>query len=774
MLFSQAKYSVSGTVRDSDSREFLLGANVYIKENLHGVSTDDKGRFSITETQGNYTLVCSYVGYKEYSRPINLNKDLKINIDLEPNVFDADVFEVRATREDRNVQSTDVGSIELEMKRIETIPVIFGETDVLKTIQLLPGIQSGGEGSNTFYVRGGGSDQNLITIDGATVYNPSHAAGFFSIFNADVINSAEIFKGGLAPEYGGRLSSVLNITTLDGDKEHFKGKLGIGLLSSHAQVEGPIQKGVSSFALAGRRTYADLIMKPFVKGTDFEGIGCYFYDLNGKLSFRLSKKDNLYVTGYYGTDLIDFSSDKQSYDYHMDWSNGLGTIRWNHFFNNDLILNVSANLSDYILNIDAGEDAYRMVMYSGIRDYSGNSDLTWKIDSLHRLKFGVSYTHHTFKPSAIDASSDTTKFDIGDASNIFASDFSAFVQHEWSINSWLKVLYGVRYNFFAHIGPFTRYEVDNFYDFNKIDSTVYKGGQIAQEKPYHLFEPRTNLRFQIDKTKSIKASYTLNRQCVNLLAMSDMSLPTDVWFPATEYIKPQLAHQVSLGYFQNFLDNALETSVEVYYKKMKNMLELNPDANVVKAMQTNSDYIFVTGEGQSYGVELFANKTIGKFTGWVGYTLGWTTRNFDAIMDGKTFYARYDRRHDVSVLLNYELNEKWSFSTVWVFSSGNAATIPNSFYFINGNIVIEYGEHNAWRMPNYHRLDLSANWKFKETRRYVCTLNFGVYNTYNRKNPYFISYSSSTDKETEAMQMKAYQISLFPVLPSVAFNIQFK
>jgi hypothetical protein len=770
--FSQARFNITGTVKDANSGETLLGANVYIKENLHGSSTDETGKYVLNEIQGNYTLICSYLGYQDHSQKINLNKDLKININLISSSVSLESIEIKATREDRNVQSTQVGAIELEMKRVESIPVIFGETDILKTIQLLPGIQSGGEGSNTFYVRGGGSDQNLITIDGATVYNPSHAAGFFSIFNADVINTAEIYKGGLAPEYGGRMSSVLNITTLDGDKEKYKGKVGIGLLSSHIQAEGPIKKSSSSFMLAARRTYADIIMKPFAKGTDFEGIGCYFYDINGKLSIKLSPKDNLYITGYYGKDLLSFGSDTKSYSYDMNWSNGIGAIRWNHFFNNNLTMNVSATLSDYVLNMEAGEDAYAMSMFSGIRDYGVSTDITWQVDSLHKLKFGASYTYHIFKPSALEASSVDTDFDLGDVKNYYARDIAIFAQHEWEINSWLKVLYGIRYNYFAQIGPFTRYEIDNIYDFNNLDSTFYKRGETVY--PYHLFEPRINFRFQIDKTKSIKASYTINQQCVNLLAMSEMALPTDVWYPATEYIKPQLAHQVSLGYFQNFLDNALETSVEIYYKKMYNLLELNPEANVTNAMKSNSDYIFVTGEGQSYGIELFANKTVGKFTGWVGYTLGWTTRNFDAIMDGKTFYARYDRRHDVSILLNYELNDKWNFSTVWVFSSGNASTIPNSFYFINGNIIIEYGEHNAWRMPNYHRLDLSANWKVKETRKVVYNLNFSVYNTYSRKNPYFISYTTSSNSETGVLQMKAYQISIFPILPSIAFNVQFK
>lgn len=770
--FSQTSFSLQGKVVDAKTGEPLYEANVFFKETLQGEATDEDGKFLIRETAGTYTLMCSYLGYEPYSDIVILGKDMTVLIELHEIAVSASLVEITGKREDANVQSAKVGLIDLPMKRVEVIPVLFGETDILKTIQLLPGIQSGGEGSNTFYVRGGGSDQNMILLDGATVYNPSHAAGFFSVFNADVINSAEIYKGGLAPEYGGRMSSVLNITTLDGDMERYKAKIGVGLLSSHVQVEGPIQREKSSFAFAARRTYADVIMSPFIKNTAFEGIGCYFYDLNGKLTFRLSKKDVLSLTGYYGKDLFKFADDDRTYGYNINWSNGIGALKWNHLFTNNLSLGVSTAISDYQMNLSGEEQAYSMQMLSAIRDYKGDIHLLWQPDSSNVFKVGASYIFHRFHPSAIEASSLNTDFDLGDAAKWYAHDAAVYAQDEWTPISWLKIIGGLRYNYFAQIGPFTRYIIDDIYNFNNVDSVVYGKGEVVA--PYHLFEPRVNIRFKTSKNGSIKTSYTLNNQCLNLAAISDMSLPTDVWFPATDLIKPQKSHQVSLGYFHNFLDNSVETSVEFYYKKMYNLLEMHPDVNMLNAISSNMDYVFTSGEGQSYGMELFANKTVGKFTGWVAYTLSWTTRTFDEILEGKTFYARHDRRHDVSVLLNYILNDKWNFSLVWVYSSGNAYTIPNSFYIINGNVMIEYGEHNAWRMPSYHRLDLSANWNVFDLRRVSGTLNFSIYNAYNRKNPYFITYTMDGSLASGYMKISARQVSIFPILPSIAFNVQFK
>ena len=769
-LTAQTSFTISGSVKDEASKEGLVGANVYLKENANGVSSDADGRFRFSEKQGKYTLICSYIGYEQYEKTITLNQNLTLDIKLKPVKFTMEGVEVLGEYVDKNVRGAEISTIELPMKRIEAIPVLFGEMDILKTVQLLPGIQSGGEGSNSFYVRGGGADQNLILLDNATVYNPSHLFGFFSVFNGDVVNTVEILKGGIAPEYGGRMSSVLNITSKDGDFQKYKEEFGVGLISARIKAEGPIQKEKSSFMFAARRTYVDVLLKPFSKGTDMEGIGYHFYDLNGKMTFRLSPKDHLYVSGYYGRDVFGFHPKESNMTNDINWSNGFATARWTHSFNNKLYLNTSAIFTDYRFFIKAKEDVYNMKLYSGVQDWQFKSDLVWSANPLNKVKGGVDYIFHTFTPTTASASSNEVDFDLGDPEKMYAHDLSFYLQHEYDPLDWLKIVYGVRYNYFAQTGPFTRYEIDNIYDLNNIDSTIYGKGKVVQA--YNMLEPRINFRFQLDRNKSLKASYTLNHQCVNLVSMSSMSLPTDVWFPATALVKPQRSNQFALGYFQNFAKNTIETSVETYYKLMDNLIEYRTGADIINIMQTNYDHSFAFGKGKSYGVEFFVNKTSGRFTGWVGYTLSWTTRNFDEIMNGKTFYARFDRRHDASILLSYQLSEKWNLSAVWVFSTGNASTIPNAFYFMEGKIITEWGEHNAWRMPNYHRLDLSATLSLFKKQHTEGNLNFSVYNAYNRKNPYYISYQAEGNLSEGRLQINANQISIFPILPSVAFNMK--
>lgn len=766
-------YTVNGTVTDVSNGERLLGASVYIEGTVNGTASDEFGNYEFRQEQGRYRLVCTFIGYDTAFKNIDLKSDMRIDISLTPLTTMMSSVEVAERREDRNVRSTEVGTIDIPLKRIEKLPVMFGEADILKTIQLLPGIQSGGEGSNTYYVRGGGSDQNLVSVDGATVYNPSHAAGFFSVFNSDAVNSAEIIKGGMPPEYGTRMSSVLNVEFREGDKYDYKGKVGVGLLSSQMQFEGPIKYEKSSFIFSARRTYADVVMKPFLsKDSEIKGLGCYFYDLNGKLSFNLSEKDKLTITGFHGKDLFKYKNDKFTMGFDMNWQNSFGVVKWSHIFNKKLYFDVSANVTDYELDVSAMEQNYYLDYISGVRDYVGKTDWTFVPNESNKFKTGVSFTYHKYMPTDLTAMSGSNVFNAIDNINYHTREIAAYIQHDLQVNDWFQVLYGLRYTYFSHIGPFKRFIIDNEYNMNNIDSIIYNRGDVI--KSYHLIEPRINTRFQIAENQSIKLSYSLNRQAANLVAMMDNSMPTDIWLPSTDLFEPQLTHQVSTGYFRNFLGNTIEASFEVYYKKMNHLLELNPATNLMALINTNLDYGFISGKGQSYGAEFFVNKTAGQLTGWVSYTLSWTTRNFDEIMNGATFPARYDRRHDVSILVNYELNDKWNFSTVWVFSTGNASTIPNSFYTINGNLYIDYGDHNAWRMPNYHRLDLSATWNAFNRKHVAGNLNFSIYNVYNRKNPYMVSYSMLQDENTNKLEIKAFQISLFPILPSVSFNLTFK
>lgn len=764
-------FKLSGIIKDATTGEVLFSANIYAKSLQRGVISDENGKYSISLPTGQHNITFSFIGYSPITKTINIDKDIKLNILLTPIEFTGEVAEVKSSRIDQNVKSAEVGTVFIPIERLKTLPALLGEVDILKSVQLLPGIQAGGEGSNSYYVRGGGADQNLVSIDGATVYNPSHLMGFFSVFNADAIDDAQIIKGGMAPEYGGRMSSVLDIKAREGNKDQYMGELGVGLLSAKALVEGPIQKGRSSFIISGRRTYADLLMGLFSKGTQFDGLGYYFYDLNAKLTFQLSSKDNLSLTGYYGRDKFGMNQPDIGFNNDISWANGLATAKWNHFFNSKMYLTTSFVFTDYQFSIGMQESVFNLNLYSGIRDIGGNSTFVWDINKRNKVKFGFDYKYHTFTPSTVGAESDGTQLDFGSINKLYANDLAIFAQQEVDLGERWKLLYGLRYSFFALTGPYTQYTIDNVNDMNNIDSTMYKPGEIV--KPYHRFEPRLNVRFEIDKTKSLKFSASQNYQFISLAAMSSVSLPADVWFPTTSLVKPQGSTQVSLGYFQNFLNNSIEASIEVYYKYMTNLIEYRPGVDITNSMNTNMDYCFTFGNGDSYGVELFINKTIGNLTGWVGYTLSWSNRTFPEINDGKVFPAKYDRRNDVSLMLSYRY-KKWDFSTVWVFASGNASTLPASLYIIGGNVITEWGEYNSWRMPNYHRMDISATWHLISGKHVEGSLNFSVYNVYNRANPYFISYKADGNLAEGKLKITPYQVSIFPILPSIGINLKFK
>ncbi len=760
-------FIISGYIRDTATNETLMGANIYIASLQKGAVTDINGYYTIALPEGKHTLRISYVGYATVFKQIDLRKNERIDFLLVSSTTLNEVV-ITSTREEANVQNTDGSKIELPIKKLETLPVLFGEADILKTIQLMPGIQSGGEGSNGFYVRGGGPDQNLILLDGATVYNASHLMGFFSVFNSDAISSAEIIKGGMPAEFGGRAASVLNITTKEGNMNRYEGEAGIGLISSRLSFQGPIVKDKASFQISGRRTYVDVLMKPFSKGSDFEGLGYYFYDVNAKLNYRISPKDNLTFTGYYGQDVFNLKDAGIS----MDWGNALASLRWTHFFSDNFLVNTTASFIDYECNIGMNNDIYKFKLFSGVRDINGKIDFSYLPNASNKIKWGVDYTLHRLTPSSASASSNDVELDLGTPAKLWGHEGAAYALHEFQFGTHWKVNYGLRFSYFAQMGPFVRYQVNNLYDMVNIDSTVYGSREIVAD--YWGLEPRINIRYQLTKKNSIKASYTRNYQYIHLATMSSASLPTDAWFPSTSLVQPQCADQVTLGYFQNFLENTLETSLEIYYKKMTNLIEYRDGAKPSRSIQTNADYDFAFGDGQSYGAELFINKTVGKLTGWLGYTLSWTTRSFPDIMDGKTFYSRYDRRHDISLVLTYELSKKWVLSSVWVYATGNAQTLPVSYYIIDNTIITEWGERNSWRMPAYHRLDLSATWYFIEKKRWKGNLNFSVYNVYNRMNPYFINFEQEVDLEVGTLKTTPKQVSIFPILPSVTLNIKFK
>ncbi|MCQ2280854.1 MAG: TonB-dependent receptor [Bacteroidales bacterium] len=778
-LLTAQRHTVSGVVKDNSNGETVKGIMVSlmpvedVSQAFTGFS-NQAGFYSITAPKGTYIFFIQYLGYQDIKDTIELTENITKNIDLLPEAEMLENIVVSDVAVDHNVTSAEVGKMEMKIETIKTLPALFGEVDVLKSIQLLPGIQSGGEGNTGFYVRGGGSDQNLVLLDETTIYNAGHLFGFFSVFNADAVKNVEITKSGMPAYYGGRLASVLDVAQKEGNMKKFEVDGGLGLIFSRITVQGPIKKDRCSFILSGRRTYIDAVVQPFLKKTSpLKGTKFYFYDLNAKLNIILNDKHHLFIGAYYGKDVYGFKSSTGSTKAQFRWGNAAAAIRWNYIINHQLFLNTSFNFTNYDFATDMGLDIYSMEMSSGVRDYSFKTELTYLPPFHHEFKFGLQYTFHTFFPNkfAVEAG-ENQDLTLPNVDPYYGHELAIYANDEFDIFKWWKMNVGVRYTHFEFIGPFTRYV------FNEqgllTDSIVYRPGQII--KQYNHVEPRLSMRFQVAKATSIKCSYTLNYQYLHQVALATISLPTDVWMPSTEIVKPQVGHQVSLGVYQNFRNNMFETYADFYYKHMNNLVEYKDGINIQDISQ-NADQMYVFGKGWSYGVELFLKKATGRFTGFIGYTLSFTQRQFDELNGGKPFYAKYDRRHDVSINLCYEiLRNKLSVSAVWIFASGNTMTIPIGYYFICGSIVTEYSDRNAYRLDPYHRLDLSLNWTICKRKRFETGLNFSVYNVYNRKNPFFIYFETNTNfqpNESFEMTTKAYQMSLFPILPSITWNFKF-
>jgi len=767
------KYTISGYITDEQTGESLIGTNVYVKNPVRGTTTNAYGFYSITLEKGTNVLYASFLGYSDWSKEIVLNGNVSLNIKLSPSAITTQEVLITGDRPDKNVQSTEMGTFDMPVEMVKKLPSLFGEVDILKTIQLKPGISSGGEGSTGFYVRGGGPDQNLILLDEAVVYNAAHLFGFFSVFNADALQNVEIHKGSMPANYGGRLASVLDISMKDGNNRKYAAQGGIGLISSRLTVEGPIKKDTSSFIISGRRTYVDVLMKPFLKkSSPLKESAYYFYDLNAKVNYRLSDKDRLFLSGYFGRDVFDLSSSEDNFSNKISWGNATAVLRWNHLFNQRVFANTSIIYSKYDFAFEAFQDQYDMKLVSGIEDWNAKMDFTWLPNTKHTVKFGANYVYHTFTPNNASAKTSGVELDLGKPVELYSHEGALYLGDEFDLTGLIRINAGLRYSLFSHIGPFDRFVKDPITN-QTVDTIFYGKGENV--KTYQHIEPRISARFMIDEFSSVKAGFTQNYQYIHLAAVSSISLPTDIWVPSTELVLPQRGNQYSVGYFRNFYKNMFEGSVEVYYKDMKNQIEYKEGALIEDNINNNTDNNFTFGNGTSYGIELFLNKQTGKFTGWIGYTLAKTTRQFPDINLGEEFPAKYDRRHDVSVVAMYEINPNLNVSLVWVYSTGNTATLPVSRYIIGGNVVNEYGPRNSFRMPAYHRMDVSLNYtpKPKKQRRWESSWNFSVYNLYNRRNPYYIYFETKGNITEGYLEIKAQQVSLFPILPSVTYNFKF-
>lgn len=779
------KSTLSGYLKDAQTGEALIGANIFVEELKQGVATNVYGFYSLTVPQGKYNVKLSYLGYQDKFQAVDLTNDAKLTIELLPTGVVMREFKVEAERGNENTQGTQMGKIDMEVEKIKTLPAFMGEVDVLKTIQLLPGVQSSGEGNTGFYVRGGGPDQNLILLDEAVVYNASHLFGFFSVFNADAVKNISLTKGGMPANYGGRLSSVLDITMKDGNYKEFKADGGIGLIASRLTLQGPIQKNKSSFIISGRRTYIDVLTKPFInEESNFSGSSYYFYDLNAKLNYVISDKDKLFLSGYFGKDVFTFNNSDNDFSLRIPWGNATASLRWNHLFSDKLFVNTTAIYSSYNFSFLGEADEFNFGLYSGIQDWNLKADFSYYPSIKHTIKFGFDYKYHTFIPTNVNAQSGETEFDFGDEVKLFANEAALYVLDDFDVTELLKVNVGFRLSAFQHIGPFTRYIKDD--NGNTIDTKEYK--RFEATKSYVRPEPRLSARYTLSESSSVKMGITHNYQYMHLASIAANSLPTDLWIPTTDIVKPQVGTQYSAGYFKNFKENTYETSVEVYYKDLRNLVEYKEGAEPSDGLNDNVDNQLTFGNGFSYGVELFFKKALGDLSGWVGYTWSNTQRKFEELNNGEQFPAKFDRRHDLSVALNYKLNDRWTFGGVFVYATGSSITLPYSKYFVDGNLLVDYGPRNSYRMIPYHRADISATWYSKKTKqitdvetgelvtvpkRFTHNWNFSIYNLYNRRNPYFIYFDSEGDFTQGTLDVGAFQVSLFPILPSVTWNFSF-
>src|SRR5690348_609998 len=770
VAFCQNRFTLSGYVKDSLSGETLIGATISVVGKSKGITSNQFGFYSISLTSGTYNFVCTYIGYVSQVKTIELNRDVNYNFEVTPKITTEQTVIISSKKRDANVKNAQMGKIDLSMNEVKSIPAFLGEVDILKAIQLLPGVQSAGEGSSGLYVRGGGPDQNLILLDDAVVYNTGHLFGFFSIFNGDAIKSTSLIKGGMPAQYGGRLSSVLDIAMKEGNDKNFEVEGGIGLIASRLSVQGPVKKNKSSFIISARRTYIDALVKPFIKKTNsFYGSGYYFYDLNAKINYKFSEKNRLYISGYFGKDRFDFVNGQQSLKVKIPWGNATATLRYNHVFNSRLFSNTTVVFNNYKFNFGAVQNDFELDLLSGIHDLNVKEDLDLYPFTNHKLKFGALYTYHTFTPNVVSGKQDSVKFMPNNAQQKYAHEGAVYLQDDWDVSDKIKINMGIRESGFQQVGPYKLYTIDA--NGNRTDSVVYKNGRGI--KTYIGFEPRFTIRYAISDETSVKASVTRNFQYIHLVSNAGTTLPTDLWVPSTLKVKPQISWLYALGLFKNLNDNMYETSVEVYYKNMQNQIEYK-EGYTPATLEDTEDF-FTFGKGWSYGSELFINKTRGRLTGWIGYTLSWTFRRFPHLNSGHKYYAKYDRRHDISVVGIYELSKKWKLSATFIYGSGNAATLPQRFYIYDGVLTQEYSAINAYRLPSYHRLDVAATYapnKHPE-RRLKSEWVFSVYNLYNHKNPYFIYFDQTGSPYNGTLKVQAKQVSLFPVIPSITWNFKF-
>ena len=757
VISAQNKFTISGTVKAGETGETLIKASIRVGEANEGTTTNEYGFYSITLPKGVHTLYYSAIGYQELEVKVNLNKDTvqNIKLNIESQVLEDVTVEVNNKR--RSISSTQMGMERLNMSDIKNVPMLLGERDVIKALQLLPGVKSAGDGNSGFYVRGGSADQNLILLDEATVYNASHLMGFFSTFNSDAIKDVTLYKGGMPANYGGRLSSVLDVKMNEGNNQSFHTSGSIGLIAAKLNIEGPIQKDKSSFLISGRRTYAD-VFTAFSKNPSLKDNKLYFYDLNAKMNYSINDKNKIYASGYFGRDYL-----KINKRFGLDWGNITGTLRWNHIFSNRLFSNTSFIVSafDYEINIKSANNDIHIL--SQIKDYNLKQEFQWNAGTKHAVKFGFNSVYHIIRPGEV-TTSENSSYNNFYLQKRYSWDHAVFVTDNWKLSSKANVTFGLRASSFSIYGPGSFYVLDE--ERNVTDTLQYQKGQSV--KNYLHVEPRVAFSYIINKNNSIKLSYVRNTQNLHLIANSSASFPTDKWVPSSNTLKPEIADLYAVGFYKNFDNNMFELSTETYYKSMQNQLDYKPGADAFGIDAIESQLL--VGKGRAYGAELLIKKLKGKLTGWVGYTLSRTERKITGINDGEWYKARQDRTHDISIVALYQINKKWNLSGTWVYYTGDAVTYPAGRYVVDDQIVYYFTKRNQYRMPNYHRLDIAATVQLKKTNKFSSELSFGVYNIYGRQNAYVLSFKQD---EKDKSKTQVVSTALFKYVPSISYNFKF-
>lgn len=752
LTFAQLKFTVSGIIKDVSNGETMVGVTIYTSE-LKGVGAvcNEYGFYSLSLPQGSYHLIYSFLGYNSDTLSINLNSDLKIDCKLKPSAKALNEVIITSEKGNTNLTNTEMGVEHVKMKEISKLPVIFGEKDVVKSIQLLPGVKPAGEGQSGFFVRGGSADQNLILLDEAPVYNASHLLGFFSTFNSDAIKDATLIKGNSTANYGGRLSSVLDVKMKEGNNQDFNVNGGIGLISSRLSVEGPIVKDKSSFIISGRRTYIDV---PLKLSKAFKDNSLYFYDLNTKANYILNDKNKIYISGYFGRDVLALGR-----TFGLDWGNKTATMRWNSIINPKLFSNTSIIYSDFSYNINTITiDSSDLKINSKIQDWNLKQEFSYFMNDKNTIKFGFNSIYHTFGSSKILPETQSNSIN----KKKYALENSCFITNTHLVSKKITIDYGFRFSNYSILGRDTL----NVYSKGVITDTItLASGEFG--KTYNNIEPRIQLNFMINEKSSIKGGYSRNTQHLHLLSNVTSGTPTDRWLGDSYNIKPQIADQFSLGYYRNIKDNNYKFSVETYYKALTNELDYKDGADIENAVDIESEILF--GIGRAYGLEFLVKKTKGKFTGWLGYTLSKTERKIVGINNDDWYNSRQDRTHDITAVAMYQISKRWDISSVFTYQTGNAVTFPSGKYNIDGNTVYYYTERNGYRMPAYHRLDFSATYT-KPHKKYESSWNFSLYNVYGNENPYTINFRSS---ESDPNRIVAVQTTLFRWVPSITYNFKF-